>query len=122
MLEVCFKTGRGRGRGGEYIPIPREATSVATIIGLLPVLNWSRTQSRSFCCLSPWIAETRDQLGNDLNLVEKQLTKSGPTILAQESSNVISNTLGAGKDEDFVLVILILHDLLKVLDHAVALL
>ena len=35
------------------IPIPRDATSVATMIGLFPVLNSFRTQSRSFCCLSP---------------------------------------------------------------------
>ena len=49
---------RGRGRGfAVIIPIPREATSVATMIGLLPVLNSLRTQSRSFCCLSPWIAK-----------------------------------------------------------------
>ena len=38
------------------IPIPREATSVATMMGLFPVLNSLRTQSRSFCCLSPWMA------------------------------------------------------------------
>lgn len=43
------------------IPIPREATSVATMIGLFPVLNSFRTQSRSFCCLSPWIAERFSQ-------------------------------------------------------------
>ena len=44
------------GRGVLIIPIPREATSVATMMGLLPVLNSFRTQSRSFCCLSPWMA------------------------------------------------------------------
>jgi hypothetical protein len=38
------------------IPMPREATSVATMMGLLPALNSFKTQSRSFCCLSPWIA------------------------------------------------------------------
>ena len=51
--------GGGSGvcvRGFVIIPIPREATSVATMMGLLPVLNSFRTQSRSFCCLSPWIA------------------------------------------------------------------
>ena len=50
------------GRGGTeegYIPIPRDATSVATIIGDFPVLNSFRTQSRSFCCLSPWMAGER---------------------------------------------------------------
>ena len=46
------------------IPIPREATSVATMMGLLPVLNSFKTQSRSFCCLSPWIANTNNQLRN----------------------------------------------------------
>lgn len=49
-----------RRRGGtnmqSSIPIPRDATSVATMMGLLPVLNSFKTQSRSFCCLSPWIA------------------------------------------------------------------
>ena len=40
------------------IPIPRDATSVATMMGLFPVLNSFKTQSRSFCCLSPWMAVT----------------------------------------------------------------
>lgn len=44
------------GRGISIIPIPREATSVATMMGLFPVLNSFKTQSRSFCCLSPWMA------------------------------------------------------------------
>ena len=48
--------GKGSARSQSIIPIPREATSVATMMGLLPVLNSFRTQSRSFCCLSPWIA------------------------------------------------------------------
>lgn len=48
--------GGGWGGGRVIIPIPREATSVATMMGLLPVLNSFRTQSRSFCCLSPWMA------------------------------------------------------------------
>lgn len=50
MLKVA------RGWGEVNIPIPRDATSVATMTGDLPDLNWSRTQSRSFCCLSPWMA------------------------------------------------------------------
>ena len=45
--------GRGGGGGFAIIPMPRDATSVATMIGLLPILNSLRTQSRSFCCLSP---------------------------------------------------------------------
>lgn len=46
---------KGRVDSGVFasIPIPREATSVATMMGLFPVLNSLRTQSRSFCCLSP---------------------------------------------------------------------
>jgi hypothetical protein len=41
MLEGRSRAG-GEGigrRGEEHIPIPREATSVATMMGLLPVLN-----------------------------------------------------------------------------------
>lgn len=49
------KAGEGADRRS-IIPIPREATSVATMMGLFPVLNSLSTQSRSFCCLSPWIA------------------------------------------------------------------
>ena len=57
----CWKFAQGGGGGGAgfgewdggHIPIPRDATSVATMMGLFPVLNWSKTQSRSFCCLSP---------------------------------------------------------------------
>ena len=52
--------GKTKARAGadrrSIIPIPREATSVATMMGLFPVLNSLSTQSRSFCCLSPWIA------------------------------------------------------------------
>lgn len=29
---------------------------MATMMGDFADLNWSRTQSRSFCCLSPWMA------------------------------------------------------------------
>jgi hypothetical protein len=51
---IMFGVEEGeRGWGFVFIPIPREATSVATMMGLLPVLNSFRTQSRSFCCLSP---------------------------------------------------------------------
>ena len=56
----CFQGPRrgdiGEGKGSLFIPIPREATSVATMMGLLPCLNSFKTQSRSFCCLSPWMA------------------------------------------------------------------
>jgi hypothetical protein len=62
--EGAFKEEGEGGRGEEgvnrnfIIPIPREATSVATMIGLLPALNSFKTQSLSCCCLSPWIAKT----------------------------------------------------------------
>jgi hypothetical protein len=49
-----------------------------------------------------------------------RLTERGPSILAEESSDLVSNSLCADKDED--LVLLVLHNLLKVLDHAVTLL
>ena len=59
-LHKIQQRGRGDDRGKTStqasIPIPREATSVATMMGLFPVLNSFKTQSRSFCCLSPWIA------------------------------------------------------------------
>ena len=54
-IEEIGKGGKGADRRS-IIPIPREATSVATMMGLFPVLNSFRTQSRSFCCLSPCIA------------------------------------------------------------------
>ena len=59
------------------IPIPRDATSVATMIGLFPVLNSFKTQSRSFCCLSPCMAE-------DLSVIDIELTEKG-THTAQAS-------------------------------------
>ncbi len=65
-----------------------------------------------------------------LELVEDPITlvlllvavngEGGPSVLAKESGNIVSYTLGANKDED--LVLLVLHDLLEVLDHLVALL
>ena len=56
--DVNWENSKDRREGeGAYrrsiIPIPREATSVATMMGLFPVLNSLSTQSRSFCCLSP---------------------------------------------------------------------
>ena len=53
-IEGVGKGGEGEGADRRsIIPIPREATSVATMMGLFPVLNSLSTQSRSFCCLSP---------------------------------------------------------------------
>lgn len=40
-----------QGERGGNIPRPREATSVASMMGLRPDLNSARTQSRSACCL-----------------------------------------------------------------------
>mmetsp|Transcript_27209 Transcript_27209/g.64634 ORF Transcript_27209/g.64634 Transcript_27209/m.64634 type:complete len:254 (+) Transcript_27209:283-1044(+) len=59
-------TARGNGRrvaetptpsiqAAVHVPRPREATSVATRMGVSPLRNCWRTQSRSCCCLSPWI-------------------------------------------------------------------
>ena len=73
------REGKGRGSAGRrsIIPIPREATSVATMMGLFPVLNSFRTQSRSFCCLSPWIA--RNYVRHD-SVIER--AKGTYTVLA----------------------------------------
>lgn len=49
-----------------------------------------------------------------------KLTKRRPSILSEESGNVVGNPLGACEDQD--LVVLIVHDLLKMLCHPVALL
>ena len=46
--------------------------------------------------------------------------EGGPTILAEEASNLIRNTLCANEDED--LVLLVVHDLLEMLDHTITLL
>ena len=87
-------SGRGRGCwGSAIIPIPREATSVATMMGLLPVLNSFRTQSRSFCCLSPWIAVVGVSDGTKTDMTVK-LTQRRPSVLTQESCDLIGNTLG----------------------------
>ena len=51
-----MRSGNQKGTGKSIIPMPRDATSVATMMGLLPPLNSFKTQSRSVCCLSPWIA------------------------------------------------------------------
>lgn len=48
------------------------------------------------------------------------LTKCRPSVLTEESGNVVSNALGTNEDE--ALVGLVVHDLLKVLDHLVTLL
>ena len=49
-----------------------------------------------------------------------QLTKRRPTVLTKESGNFIRNTLGTCEDED--LVLLVAHDGLEMLGHAVTLL
>jgi hypothetical protein len=50
----------------------------------------------------------------------QKLTKRRPAVLAEESGNIISNTLGTSEND--ALVGAVLHDLLKVLDHLVTLL
>ena len=49
-----------------------------------------------------------------------QLTKRRPAVLTKESGNLVSNALGTCEDQD--LVVLVAHDCLEVLGHAVALL
>ena len=51
-----------------------------------------------------------------------QLTKRRPAVLTKEASDFVRHALGAREDENLVLGFLVLHDLLKVLDHLVALL
>lgn len=46
--------------------------------------------------------------------------EGGPSVLAKESGNIVSDTLGANKYEN--LVLLVLHNLFEVLDHLVTLL
>lgn len=48
------------------------------------------------------------------------LTQRWPSVLAKESSDLISNTLGSGENEN--LVALVVHDALEMLDHAITLL
>jgi hypothetical protein len=47
------------------------------------------------------------------------LTKCRPSVLTQESGNVVSYTFSACEDEDFIVAIF--HDLLEMFDHAVSL-
>lgn len=121
VRELRKENREGRGESCDsIIPIPREATSVATMIGLLPVLNSFKTQSLSCCCLSPWIAGivvSKRHWGNDKMI--RRLTKCGPSVLAEESSNLISNALSAGENQ--TLVATVFHDFLEVLNHLVAL-
>lgn len=48
--------------------------------------------------------------------------KCRPAILAEETGDLVSDTLGAGEDQALVLVVGPIHDLLKMLDHPVTLL
>lgn len=50
----------------------------------------------------------------------RELTKCRPSVLAEEACDLVSDALGAGEDK--ALVAAVLHDLLEVLDHLVALL
>lgn len=50
----------------------------------------------------------------------RQHTKRGPSVLAKETGDLVSDTLGADEDEN--LVLLVVHHLLEVLDHAITLL
>lgn len=91
--------GEGGGQGSadlqSIIPIPREATSVATMMGLFPVLNSFKTQSRSFCCLSPWIAMS--EVSSEPKERIRKLTQGWPTILAQKPSDFVCYAFGSSK-------------------------
>ena len=50
------------------------------------------------------------------------LTECGPAVLAEESGDLVGNTLGAGENENLVLIVLALHHLLEMVEHALALL
>lgn len=54
-----------------------------------------------------------------LEWIERR-TECGPSVLAEEPGNVVGDTLGTCEDED--LVVLVIHDALKVLGHLVTLL
>ena len=54
--------------------------------------------------------------------IQEKLTERRPAVLAQESGDLIGDTLGACEDQDLVCIILPLHDLLEVLNHLVTLL
>jgi len=51
-----------------------------------------------------------------------RLTERWPAVLTKKTGNFVGDALGASEDQDLVLGILVLHDLLQVLDHLVALL
>lgn len=97
---TSMEMGWGCVGSQSIIPIPREATSVATMMGLLPVLNSFRTQSRSFCCLSPWIAIQTISLETDnkWKCMCGVLTQCRPTILPKKPSDVVCNALSTSKD------------------------
>ena len=59
-------------------------------------------------------------LVHGLRFMLSQLTERRPSVLSEESGNLVRNALGACEDQD--LVGLVVHDLLKMLGHAVALL
>jgi hypothetical protein len=50
----------------------------------------------------------------------RKLTERGPSVLTEETGNLVGNTLGTSENE--TLVGAVFHDLLKVLDHLVTLL
>jgi hypothetical protein len=71
--------GRGKGKlGKRHSPRPREATSVANMMGDRPDLNSAKTQSRSCCCLSPWMANAGHPSCLK-NLVKSSATRLVPT-------------------------------------------
>lgn len=91
-------------------PKPREATSVAIMMGERPLLNSPRTQSLSCCCYSRTevfrsamnITQTRSKR-RETNLVAVDRQRR-PTVLTEVLGEVVGDALGRGKDEDLAVL------------------
>lgn len=59
-------------------------------------------------------------LADSVEQESRKLTEGGPSVLAEEAGDLVSDALGTSEDQ--ALVAAVLHDLLEVLDHAVTLL
>ena len=81
-----------------YIPRPRDATSVATRTGVRPSRNCRRTESRSPCDLSPWIAL---EMTKNWNL-QKNL-RCRPAVPSHAESQLVGAAFRLGKNDSFAL-------------------
>ncbi len=85
--------------------------------------NHTDTTGSDISCNHDWRLSGLELVQNPISLVLLLVSVDGecwPSVLAKEARDVISDTLGSGEDKD--LVLLVLHDLLHVLGHLVALL